>query len=133
MSSHKITIKPGSPAVFDPSAQIAFVNDSIYWSNDDNQQHWPTVTDKNPKSLLDYPIAPHGQSAQISMDPPAPYTMNYFCYFHPNEKGQIKVTAGKKKGPFGPKTKKGPFAPKTKKGPFGPKTKKGAYGGTTKY
>ena len=124
MSSHKITIKAGPPAVFDPTPQIAFVNDSIYWSNDDNQQHWPTVSATDPKSLLDYPIAPHGQSAQISMDPPAPYTLNYFCSLHPNEKGQIKVTAGKKKGPFGPKTKKGPF---------GPKTKKGAFGGTTKY
>ena len=124
MSKFTITIKAGPPAVFDPNPQTAFVNDSISWQNDDpNQQHWPTVSATDPKSLLDYPIAPNGQSAQISMDPPAPYTLNYFCSLHPNEKGQIKVIAGKKKGPFGPKTKKGPFGPKTKKGAFGYKTK----------
>ena len=133
MSSHTIKIKAGSPAVFAPSSLTVQVNDSVFWSNDDNQQHWPTVSATDPKSLLDFPIAPNGQSAQISLDPPAPYTLNYFCSLHPNEKGQIKVIAGKKKGAFGPKTKKGAFGPKTKKGAFGGKTNKGAFAGKTKY
>jgi len=124
MSSHTITIKAGPPAVFDPNPQIAFVNDSISWQNDDqNQQHWPAPSATDPKSWLDYPIAPGGQSSQISLDPGAPYTLNYVCALHPDEKGQIKVIVGKKKGPVGRKTKKGAFAGKTKKSAFGYKTK----------
>ena len=133
MSIFRIEIKPGQPAEFDPSPLTVQVNDSVFWQNDDQYQaHWPAPSATDPKAWLDYQIAPGGESTQISFDPPAPYTLNYICVLHPNEKGQIKVTAGKKKGPFGPKTKKGPFGPKTKKGPFGPKTKKGAFGYKTK-
>jgi hypothetical protein len=67
---------------------------------------------------MDYQIAPDGESSQISINPPAPYTLNYICVLHPGEKGQIKVV-GKKKGAFGYKTKKGAFGKKTKKGAFG--------------
>ena len=122
MSIFRIQIRAGKPAVFDPSPLTVNVNDSVYWSNGDpNQAHWPAPSAANPKGWLDYQIAPNGQSSQISLNPPAPYTLNYICVLHPGEKGQIKVTG--KKGAFGGKTKKGPFGGKTKKGAFGKSTK----------
>ena len=133
MSIFRIQIKAGQPAVFDPSPLTVRVNDSVFWYNgDQNKPHWPAPSAANPKGWLDYQIAPDGESTQIAFDPPAPYTLNYVCALHPGETGQIKVTAGKKKGPFGGKTKKGPFGRKTKKGPFGKKTKKGPFGSKTK-
>ncbi len=123
MSIFRIQIKPGKPAVFDPSPLTAHVNDSVYWSNgDQNEAHWPAPSAANPKGWLDYQIAPGGQSTQISLNPPAPYTLDYVCALHPGEKGQIKVIGGKK-GAFGGKTKKGPFGGNTKKGAFGKSTK----------
>jgi plastocyanin len=128
MSIFKIVIKPGTPAVFDPSPQNAYVNDSVFWQNTDpTQAHWPAPNAANPKAWLDYQIAPNGESAQISLNPPAPYTLNYICVLHPGEKGQIKVLGGKK-GAFGGKTKKGPFGKNTKKGGFGRTTKGGPFG-----
>ena len=133
MSLHRIQIKPGQPAKFDPSPMTVRVNDSVFWYNgDQNEAHWPAPSAANPTGWLDFQIAPDSESSQISFDPPAPYTLNYVCALHPGETGQIYVTAKAKKGPFGPKTKKGPFGPKTKKGPFGRNTKKGAFGGKTK-
>jgi plastocyanin len=127
MSRIRIQIKAGTPAVFDPNSVTVKVNDSVFWYNGDlKQAHWPAPSAANPTGWLDYQIAPDGESNQISFDPPAPYTLNYVCALHPGETGQIKVTAGKKKGAFGGKTKKGPFGRKTKKGPFGGKTKRGA-------
>jgi plastocyanin len=131
MSIFKIVIKAGKPAVFDPNPLTAQVNDSVYWYNSDQTQaHWPAPSASNPKGWLDYQIAPDGVSSQISLNPPAPYTLKYVCALHPGETGQIKVIG--KKGAFGGKTKKGPFGGKTKKGPFGGKTKKGPFGGNTK-
>ena len=132
MSLFKIQIKAGKPAVFDPSPLSVRVNDSIFWSNDDqNEPHWPTPNAAQPKAWLDFQVAPGGQSAQISINPMAPTTLNYVCSLHPGEKGQIKVV-GKKKGAFGGKTKKGAFAGKTKKGAFAKVTKKGAVAKVTK-
>jgi plastocyanin len=124
MSIFKIQINAGKPAVFDPNPLTVRVNDSVYWYNSDpTQAHWPAPSAANPKAWLDYQIAADSESSQISMNPPAPYTLNYVCTLHPDEKGQIKVTAGKKKGAFGRKTKKGAFGGKTKKGAFGKTTK----------
>jgi plastocyanin len=131
MSLYKIRIKAGTPAVFDPTPLTAQVNDSVYWYNGDTTAHWPAPSASNPKGFMDFQIAPDGSSAQISLNPPAPYTLNYVCALHPGEKGQIKVVGGKKKA-FGGKTKKGPFGGKTKKGPFAGRTKKGAFGTPTK-
>ena len=122
MSIFKIKIKAGTPAVFDPSPLKAHVNDSVFWFNGDKVAHWPTPDPAKPKAWLDFQVAPQGESAQISLDPPAPYTLNYVCSLHPGEKGQIKVI-GKKKGAFGYKTKKGAFGGKTKKGAFALKTR----------
>ena len=128
MSIFKIQIKAGTPAVYDPSTQTAFVNDSVFWFNSDKVAHWPTPDPKKPKAWLDFQIAPNGQSAQISLDPlnpPGNYTLNYVCSLHPGEKGQIKVIGKAKKGAFGGKTKKGAFAKGTKRGALGKLTLKG--------
>lgn len=122
MSIFKIEIKAGKPAVFDPNPLTAYVNDSVYWSNGDNEAHWPAPNAANPKGFMDYQIAPNGESTQIALSPPAPYCLDYICVLHPGEKGQIKVATGKKKGAFGCKTKKGAFGGKTRKGAFGGKT-----------
>lgn len=132
MSIFKITIKAGTPAVFDPSPLSVHVNDSIFWSNDDpTKPHWPTPNAADPTAWLDFQVAPNGQSAQISIDPMGPTTFNYVCSLHPGEKGQIKVI-GKKKGAFAGKTKKGAFAGKTKRGAYATYTKRGALGRLTK-
>jgi len=121
MSIFKIKIKAGKPAVFDPNPQIAYPNDSVFWYNGDKIAHWPAPSAANPKGWLDFQIPPNSESSQISLDPPAPYTLNYCCALHPSETGVIKVV------PVKSKTKKGPYGPKTKKGAFGGNTKKGAF------
>ena len=132
MSIFKIQIRAGNPAVFDPSPLSVRVNDSIFWSNDDQTQpHWPTPDPANKKAWLDFQVAPGGQSAQISINPMGPTTLNYVCSLHPGEKGQIKVV-GKKKGAFGGKTKQGAFATVTKRGAVGRVTKRGAVAKVTK-
>jgi len=135
MSLFKIHIRAGNPAVYTPDCLIANPNDSVSWTNDDKVAHWPTPNAAKPKTWMDYQIAPDGESSQISMNPPAPYTLNYVCSLHPGEKGQIKVVPVKsktKKGPYGRKTKKGAYGRRTKKGAYGRKTKKGAFGGKTR-
>lgn len=134
MSLFKIKINAAKPAVFDPNPLTVNVNDSVFWYNGDKVAHWPAPSAANPKGWLDYQVAPDGESNQISFNPanpPGPYTLNYVCALHPDEKGQIKVLGGKK-GAFGGDTKKGAFGGKTKKGPYGKTTKKGAFGKTTK-
>ena len=131
MSLFKITINAGKPATFDPNTLTANVNDSVFWSNDDAEPHWPAPRGGNKTDWLDYQIAPNGVSNQISLNPPGPYTLNYVCALHPGETGQIKVL-GPKKGAFGGDTKKGAFGHKTKKGPYGGRTRKGAFGRTTR-
>ncbi len=138
MSIYKITIKPGTPAVFDPNPLQAEPNDSVFWFNGDNIAHWPAPAPKNPKdpinkkAWLDYQIPANASSTSIALNPPpAPYKsycLNYVCALHPKEKGQIRVGNTKKKGAFGCKTKKGAFGGKTKKGAFGLKTTKGTLG-----
>lgn len=131
MSLFKIKISAAKPAVFDPSPLTVHVNDSVFWYNGDKVAHWPAPSAANPKGWLDYQIAPDGESSQISLNPPAPYTLNYVCALHPGEKGQIKVI-GKKKGAFAGKTKKGAFAKITKKGALAKTAKKGAFAKTMK-
>jgi plastocyanin len=115
MSIFKITIKPGTSATFDPATLTAQVNDSVYWQNTDTTQaHWPAPSASNPKGWLDYQVPPGGVSTQISLNPPAPYTLNYVCALHPGETGVIKVVGKSKKSPFGGNTKKGAFGGSTK-------------------
>ena len=106
MSIFKILIKAGKPAVFNPTPQTVYVNDSVFWFNGDpNQAHWPAPSAANPKGFLQYQIAPDSSSNQVSF--PAPKTIPYICVNHPSEKGTIIVKSYKKKGAYGKKTKKG--------------------------
>ena len=138
MSIFRIEIKAGTPAVFDPSPQVAKPTDSVFWFNSDSKAHWPAPAPKKPTdpinktAWLDFQIPPNASSTQIALNPPGPYTLNYVCALHPNEKGQIKVLGGKKKGAFAGKTKKGAFGGKTKKGAFSGRTKTGAFARKTK-
>src|ERR1700759_2911233 len=89
MSIFRIQINAAKPAVFDPSPLTVNVNDSVFWYNGDKEAHWPAPSAANPKGWLDYQIAPDGESSQISLNPPGPYTLDYVCALHPGEKGQI--------------------------------------------
>jgi hypothetical protein len=130
MSLFKIRIKAGTPATFDPTPLNANAGDSVFWSNDDKVAHWPAPNTNNQPAWLDFQVAPGGVSAQIGLNPPGPYTLNYICKLHPNETGQIKVR-GPKKGAAGSKTVKGAYAGRTRKGALSVKTRKGALGGRT--
>lgn len=127
MSTYKITIKAGNPAVFDPNPRTAQPNDSVFWFNSDpTNAHWPAPSVSQKTAWFPYQIPPGASSDQLDMVPyipPKAYTLNYVCALHPNETGQINVTLGKKKGAFGGKTKKGAFGGQTKKGAFGKNTK----------
>lgn len=149
MSIFKITIKAGTPAVFSPNPQIVFVNDSVFWHNDDQQAHWPApILSSNPTKFdqtgfIPFQIAPNTSSNQVGFG--SVQTIHYGCTLHldkngnPLETGTINVKPAKKsafagktkKGAFAGKTKKGAFAKKTKKGALAKKTKKGAFGRTT--
>jgi hypothetical protein len=136
MSAKKITIKAGNPAVFNPNPLTAQANYNVFWYNSDQSNaHWPAPSAADKTAWFDYQIQPGAQSNQLAlppMSPPAAYTLNYVCALHPNEKGQIKVTLGKKKGAFAKKTKKSAFAKKTKLSAFAKTTKKSAFGKNTK-
>jgi hypothetical protein len=138
MSIFKITIKAGTPAVFDPNPQTVFVNDSVFWHNDDQEAHWPAPSASDPTGFIDFQIPPNTSSNQVSFG--SVQTIPYVCINHPDEEtGQINVKPAKKtafagktkKGAFAGKTKKGAFAKNTKKGALAKNTKKGAFGKTT--
>ena len=130
MSLFKIKIQAGKPAKFVPTSLQADAGDSVFWSNEDTVAHWPAPSVTNKTAWLDYQVPPGGVSSQISLNPPAPYTLNYVCVLHPGETGQIKVGGGKKAA-LAAKTKSGAYGGKTKGGAYGGKTKQGAYGSTT--
>ncbi len=122
MSIFKIQIKAGNPAVYDPTPQTVYVNDSVFWfNNDPKEAHWPAPSTTNPKGFLQYQVTPNASSNQVSF--PSPKTISYICVNHPGESGVIIVKSLKKKGAFGGKTKKGAFGKNTKKGAFGKTTR----------
>lgn len=129
MSIFRIKIKAGTPAVFDPNPQTAFVNDSVFWFNDDQEAHWPAPSASNPTGFIDYQIPPNTSSNQISFS--KTQTISYVCINHPGETGQIIVKPASKSA-FAPKTKKGAFGDNTKKGALAHNTKKGALASNTK-
>jgi hypothetical protein len=127
MSIFKIKIKAGTPALYDPSPQTVYVNDSVYWFNSDpTNAHWPAPSAADKTGFLAYQVPPNASSSQVSF--PAAQKILYVCVNHPGEKGQINVLPGKKAA-FAGKTKKGAFAKVTK---IGKVTKKGAFGKITK-
>jgi len=126
MSIFKIQIKAGNPAVYDPTPQIVYVNDSVFWFNGDpNEAHWPAPSASDPTGFMANQIAPNSSSDQVGFG--AVQTIPYICLNHAGEYGQIIVKTPKK-SPFGKNTKKGGFGRKTKKGAFAGKTKKGPLG-----
>src|SRR5689334_6843112 len=108
MSIFKIEIKPGSPAVFAPNALTVYVNDSVYWFNNDKVSHWPAPSASDPQGFMQYQITPDASSNQVSFGT-VNQSIPYVCVNHPGEKGQIIVKSHKKKGAFGKNTKKGGF------------------------
>ena|ERR1700740_423234 len=119
MSIYKIQIKPGTPAVFDPNPITVYVNDSVFWFNDDPKNaHWPAPSTKDPTGFIAYQVPPNTPSSQV--DFASAQTIPYVCAIpgHTGEAGTIIVKPGKKMA-FGHKTKKGAFGGKTKKGAFG--------------
>jgi plastocyanin len=121
MSIFRIEINAGTPAVFDPNPQTVFVNDSVFWfNNDPNNPHWPAPSATDPQGFLEYQVTPDASSNQVTFG--SVQTIPYICVNHPGETGKIIVKAGKKTA-FAGKTKKGAFAGKTKKGAFGSITK----------
>ena len=126
MSTYKIQIKPGTPAVFDPNPQTAHADDSVFWFNSDTKAHWPAPSASQKTAWFKYQIPPHTPSDPVGLpayDPPKSYKLTYVCALHDGETGEIDVVLGKKKGAFAGKTKKGSFGGKTKKGAFGKTTK----------
>jgi hypothetical protein len=128
MSIFKIQIKAGKPAVFVLNPQTVFVNDSVFWHNDDKEAHWPAPSASDPKGFIDFQIPPNTSSSQVSFG--SVQDISYICINHPSETGRIIVQPAKKTA-FAGNTKKGAFAGDTKKGALAKNTKKGAFGKTT--
>ena len=129
MSIFKIQIKAGNPAVFDPKSQTAFVNDSVFWHNNDNKAHWPAPSKSNPTGFIPFQIPPNTSSNQVGFG--KVQTIPYICILHDGESGQINVQPASKSA-FAGKTKKGALATKTKKGAVASNTKTGALATNTK-
>lgn len=101
MSTQMIEIKtnptptPSQPAVFDPKAAVSYAYDTITWHNGDSAAHWPAPNASNPTGWFQFQIPAGGTSDTLSPGPnttPAtPYTLNYVCANHPDEKGTITV------------------------------------------
>jgi plastocyanin len=71
---------------FLPAQVTAHVGDTIEWSNSDFVAH--TATARN--NEWDVPLPSHGKG-QTVLDKFG--TVEYFCRFHPNMKGQITIQA----------------------------------------
>jgi len=99
------TPTPDQPAVFAPSAQVAYPYDTICWHNGDNEAHFPAPLIENPttgkvtlqeQGWFDYQIPPGGTSDTLAPGPNSPdaskdYTLNYACALHPKETGTITI------------------------------------------
>ncbi|HZI47150.1 MAG TPA: hypothetical protein VFD75_05105 [Pyrinomonadaceae bacterium] len=101
MSTQVIEIKtnptptPTEPGVFDPKAAVTNAYDTLSWHNDDSEAHWPTPNAGDPTAWFQYQIPPGGTSDTLAPgpgNPPGtPYTLNYVCANHKDEKGSITV------------------------------------------
>ena len=123
MSIFKIQINAGKPAVFDPNPRTVYVNDSVFWFNDDPKNaHWPAPTAGPKDGFMAHQIPPDTPSDSVAFG--SVQKIPYICNNHKGESGVIIVeSCTKKNGAFGGKTKKGAFGRKTKKGAFGRTTR----------
>ena len=71
--------------VFAPAAINAKVGDTIEWVNKDVVAHTATV-----KGDWDVMIPPEGSASMVVQKPE---TVEYYCRFHPNMKGQLTAVA----------------------------------------
>lgn len=101
MSTQTIQIIPNTPltadqpAKFDPNEAVTYAYDSIAWHNGDTNPHWPapSAAPADQKEWFDYQIVP-GATSPASLSPQATsaaYVLNYVCFLHPDETGQITV------------------------------------------
>ncbi len=81
--------KDGNTVTFDPSELDAKTGDQIFWTNNDDEAHWPGMPDDD-TFFMPNQIAP-GSSSSI-FAPGLAETLNYVCSIHPDETGTIKVT-----------------------------------------
>jgi hypothetical protein len=89
--------QPGKPAVFtfEQSPPQVMVEDSVFWSNKDQQAHWPALA-TNQNAFMTNQIAPNSSSpafapAAATPDPTKTRTINYICWLHKDETGVIEV------------------------------------------
>jgi hypothetical protein len=89
------TPTPGQPAVFDPKAAVTYAYDTLSWHNGDSEAHWPAPSASNRTGWFPYQIPPGGTSDTLAPGPNTtpsdPYTLNYVCVHHPEEKGSLTV------------------------------------------
>jgi len=89
------TPTPTQPGMFVPQAAKANAYDTITWHNGDSVGHWPAPSASNPKGWFPNQIAPGDTSDTLapgpSNPPGTPYTLNYVCANHNDEKGTITV------------------------------------------
>lgn len=77
----KIRIVPGQGgATFSPDPAAIPKNDSVFWLNEDSQNHQISLTDE---------VIPPGQTSSPVV---ITHTQSYSCLLHPNEKGTITTT-----------------------------------------
>jgi plastocyanin len=99
---HTISKTP-TVATFAPNPLPASARDQIFWSNNDNEPHWPglLLSDDgktiNPTFFMPNKIAQDGDCSS-TFSPTDPATFTYACSLHKNaqgvyyEQGVIKVT-----------------------------------------
>lgn len=89
------TPTPSQPAVFDPQTAVTHAYDTLIWHNGDSEAHWPAPSASNPTGWFKHQIAPGDTSDTLAPGPgptPSnPYTLNYVCANHSDEKGAITV------------------------------------------
>ena len=81
--------RDGGNVTFDPSELNAKAGDQIFWTNNDDEAHWPGLPDDD-SFFMPNQIAPGGTSSIFS--PGRPDVFDYVCSIHPDETGTITVT-----------------------------------------
>lgn len=91
----------GPPNItFDPNPLNANTRDQIFWTNNDDQPHWPGLLNSdgtiNTTYFMPNQIAPNGDTSPIFSPavPTSQQPLNYKCSIagHENETGSINVT-----------------------------------------
>lgn len=80
--------KNGNSVTFDPLVLNASPGDQIFWTNNDDEAHWPGLPGNN-TFFMPNQIAPGGTSSIFS--PSATATYDYVCSLHPGETGTITI------------------------------------------